>query len=307
MPIDVTKFLPMLRSERLAVWFVECVAELETAVASGVVLNSKLVRAKEHINRSIDNITESYNKVHGYSFPKIVSSAHDVPSGLKYARTLKDEGRIELFTSLLPIAELLKAAKPLAVKRQDAGPTDRQKAIATERAGHEMTCQCCGRGIFANTGRLAHHGYTRPGDGWQTPSCFGAKRLPWEVDRSAVKDLIDHLKEVLLRSEYSRTAVFDEIEPVVHRYQIYDRNVRGGYRSGALVLRRDTFAEAFALNPDGVFTRSGASTFDQFKTRDLEIRDRKISRLKRDIKEFTARYAGWKQTHKWNGKTWEAL
>ena len=43
------------------------------------------------------------------------------------------------------------------------------------------TCQICGRQIKSNTGVIAHHGYKRPGGGWQTASCNGARGLPYEV------------------------------------------------------------------------------------------------------------------------------
>lgn len=175
-------------------------------------------------------------------------------------------------------------------------------------ASQTMHCQCCGRAIHAALGTIAHHGYQRPGYGWQTRSCFGAKRLPWQADRSAVKELIDHLKETLLRSDYARCAVFDEIEPVTHHYQIYDRKARGNYINKTLVLTRATFDGIVAQNPDNLFRYNiPAATFDDFKKRDLDKRDRAIAQLKRDITEFTAKYDGWKQTHQWNGKMWEAL
>lgn len=43
------------------------------------------------------------------------------------------------------------------------------------------TCQICARAIKANTGLIAHHGYKRPGQGWQTASCMGAKYRPYEI------------------------------------------------------------------------------------------------------------------------------
>jgi hypothetical protein len=48
------------------------------------------------------------------------------------------------------------------------------------------TCQVCGRAIKANTGLIAHHGYERPGQGWQTRSCFGARFRPYEVASDAL-------------------------------------------------------------------------------------------------------------------------
>lgn len=49
------------------------------------------------------------------------------------------------------------------------------------------TCQICARPIKAKSGFIAHHGYTRPGYGWQTASCFGAQYKPYEVSRDAIK------------------------------------------------------------------------------------------------------------------------
>jgi hypothetical protein len=47
-------------------------------------------------------------------------------------------------------------------------------------------CQICSREIKATTGVIAHHGFERPGMGWQTSSCFGARYKPYEQDRSAI-------------------------------------------------------------------------------------------------------------------------
>lgn len=53
------------------------------------------------------------------------------------------------------------------------------------------TCQICGRGILANTGVIAHHGYQRPGDGYQTKSCMGARYLPYEVSCDRIQYAIE--------------------------------------------------------------------------------------------------------------------
>lgn len=54
------------------------------------------------------------------------------------------------------------------------------------------TCQICGREIKAKSGLIAHHGYRRPwhGSGCQTASCFGARRVPYEVGHDALDQLI---------------------------------------------------------------------------------------------------------------------
>jgi hypothetical protein len=38
---------------------------------------------------------------------------------------------------------------------------------------------------------IAHHGYRRPGQGWQTASCFGARWRPYEVASDALPRAIE--------------------------------------------------------------------------------------------------------------------
>lgn len=62
----------------------------------------------------------------------------------------------------------------VALKRRDATPA----ALCT--------CQVCGRAVKASRGKIAHHGFERPGTGWQTASCFGAGFVPYEIGRDAL-------------------------------------------------------------------------------------------------------------------------
>lgn len=71
------------------------------------------------------------------------------------------------------------------------------------------TCQICGRAIQAKRGTIAHHGYTRPGHGWQTRSCFGAGYRPWEVACDALPPAIAGVQATLVRT---RDALTDLIE-----------------------------------------------------------------------------------------------
>lgn len=56
------------------------------------------------------------------------------------------------------------------------------------------TCQICGRPIKAKNGLIAHHGYKRPGDGWQTASCAGARFLPYEISCDRLPPTIEAIK-----------------------------------------------------------------------------------------------------------------
>lgn len=57
------------------------------------------------------------------------------------------------------------------------------------------TCACCFRGIAVTPSLLmAHHGYTRPGEGIQTSSCMGVSYMPLEVSAQGLQALIGALK-----------------------------------------------------------------------------------------------------------------
>lgn len=59
------------------------------------------------------------------------------------------------------------------------------------------TCQICARSIKANTGLIAHHGYERPGGGWQTKSCMGARYLPYEQSCDRIPVAIESVQNFI--------------------------------------------------------------------------------------------------------------
>lgn len=142
-----------------------------------------------------------------------------------------------------------------------------QAAMNRERKakvdGKRMHCQCCGRAILANLGSIAHHGYERPGSGWQTASCFGAKRLPWEVDRSAVADLIKFLKASLEGQIKSRENVANESVEISCSYEVREKAFAKPTLKW-LKISRSNFAEMKA-NPEHAiyFQRSSLYDFDK--------------------------------------------
>jgi hypothetical protein len=63
-----------------------------------------------------------------------------------------------------------------------------QGVAFTGKRPPETTCQiCCQRHEMVG-GLIAHHGYKRPGGGYQTASCWGARHLPYELSC----DMIPH-------------------------------------------------------------------------------------------------------------------
>ena len=59
------------------------------------------------------------------------------------------------------------------------------------------TCQICGRTIKAKTGKIANHGYERPGGGWQTASCMGAQYLPYEESCDRIPAVIEMFEKFI--------------------------------------------------------------------------------------------------------------
>jgi hypothetical protein len=82
------------------------------------------------------------------------------------------------------LALAVQSLKAHVVKGRVVNPNAAPKEIP------DTTCQICGRPILAHTGVIAHHGYMRPGHSYQTPSCFGARRVPYEQGHDALDELI---------------------------------------------------------------------------------------------------------------------
>lgn len=88
-------------------------------------------------------------------------------------------------------------------RRREISPeeTAANRAKKALRAKRCATCQICGRAILANTGFIANHGYTRPGQGWQTASCMGAQELPFEVSSDVLPPAIASVTAHIGRTE----------------------------------------------------------------------------------------------------------
>ena len=190
-------------------------------------------------------------------------------------------------------------------------PRERAEANAAKRAARlkaVMHCQCCDRAILANTGVIAHHGYQRPGIGWQTASCMGARHLPFEVDRERLSVMIDALKRQLKGHKAWRAKVFAEEVPITLTFA--DRaapKVNGKTASAKIEFTRENFNVMMEKYSRIIQSRQWQMTsFDEIKKRELTFMDLQIKRLIEFIANRTARFDGWKKTHEWSDKTWKA-
>lgn len=178
----------------------------------------------------------------------------------------------------------------------------------TSRFAAGMHCQCCGKKFLANTGVMAHHGYQRPGAGWQTASCSGARFVPFEVSRAQLGALIEWLKAWKAQAMELRAAIAAEAMKIELSFSDYGAKIGFGGRrpSKTVIISRENFEEIKSENELSFRTCSWHS-FDTIKERDLRRRDREIEGVIAEIAAQQARYDAWIQTHEWKNKAWAPL
>jgi hypothetical protein len=188
------------------------------------------------------------------------------------------------------------------MKKQAANRKEREDALA----GKQMTCQGCGRLICSKLGLIAHHGYERPGDGWQTASCVGAKEDPFEVSNLVLLHAIrshearvEELRENIAGVEAETLSVIVTWSP-----SSWDRLKE---KSVDYQVSRENF-EAVASKLPGVFNLStGTSTFEGCKSGYLGRLEGRLRRWRAGLVECRKRNEGWKQTHRFVAGEWKKL
>ncbi len=167
-----------------------------------------------------------------------------------------------------------------------------------------MTCQCCWRKFQANTGTVAHHGFKRPGDGWQSASCMGAKYLPLETNRHQLLVLINMLKLQRDNMIAGRSRVFNEDWnknlPGIHVTiddRSKERDARGHRPKIELFVTRGNFETLKKQHAAEFVRHCSLYSFQAIFERELNRRQREIDDITSYLKDCAARYDGWKQTH----------
>jgi hypothetical protein len=218
-------------------------------------------------------------------------------------------------------------------KEREAYRAKRKVEIAAEKAAKSasaMTCQCCGRQIFAQRGKIAHHGYERPGYGWQTASCMGATYLPFEVDRAHLADLIVRLEHELqetrenlvnINAEKVKLAFSIEVDCEPYWDTTSYRSVQRTRRNETRFYSRKAFDALKKEGKDKLAEHHAAcnaarenktdypkrdealqiyfdsTTWDGLKDRAIRETQGRIDALRSDLKLSQDRYDSWKQTH----------
>lgn len=237
--------------------------------------------------------------------------------------------RAKLFTDYPEIVERANKCAELRVAIMACPvvkPTTRPRsAKQMAKDAKARTCQICGRPIFAEIGVIAHHGYERPGDGYQTASCPGARELPFEASKlvlvSHIASMREHLAE--MRAVRKGTAAEQVGVFVSYRTPEIGENGRQVHWSGrpqylqkAFTITRATtdaikaaHVHYFSYSAGHLYGVEAGGEFDALLQRDLKERDAKIVATRIYIDRQQKRADGWKQLERWNNKTtkWELI
>lgn len=149
------------------------------------------------------------------------------------------------------------------------------------------TCQICARGIKANTGVIAHHGYQRPGTGWQTASCPGAKALPYEQSRDLIPTVVESYKGYVKFNQEREHELLATPPATLTQPATYYREAR------TVNLPADFNAEA-AINQGSVNPNNQDDVYrGEYRSQVRQCRNN-VRDISGEIARLEQRYADWK-------------
>lgn len=147
-------------------------------------------------------------------------------------------------------------------------------------------CQICARDIKAKTGTIAHHGYQRPGNGWQTSSCLGAKYLPYEQSRDRIPQVIEMYKG------FKQNNIDREKDLLANPPATITKFARYGFQEDKVYPRPENFSVEKAM--EGGSWNMNEYYEMEFKSMVKNRRSNVLS-IDREIKFLEDRYKNWKE------------
>ena len=161
-------------------------------------------------------------------------------------------------------------------------------------------CQLCEREIKFGAARsgvelIAHHGYQRPGQGWQTASCRGARHRPYETGVDQIPREVAIIKQFIANQESFIETL--QAKPPETLLLPKEGPLRWGGEQKS-VQRPESFDPATIEHN---FKRSIRGTYErEFYTRLVEARGQ-IRFAKADLPRLVKRYVEW---HAKRGRTY---
>lgn len=211
----VPEEFPLLQAaSRQSARFDEAVRIIAGGLEAGSIRNKALTDAKDTLSRVVESgwtlyVMEPFFHAGKYQAQSdlvndlnnsiLMMGLHTVlATSRKLEKTRAQGEAVEAMRAF--IAEVLPLAQAVASLKQKvvmgrapstvpAKPVNPNKVV--------KTCACCFRAIAVANVTMAHHGYQRPGAGWQTASCPGVRFRPLEVSSDGLKWLVGELNSML--------------------------------------------------------------------------------------------------------------
>lgn len=190
----------------------ERITFLEDSVKAGSIRNVEMDAVKTTISRAIEEAFSKHVRAvfsHAGKWEDLSDAENElldscspgsVPSTLVAMKRVKaskldtplTRAMTEVLTEAVALVEMIASLKDKIVK----GRAPSAAPVAENPNKIVRTCPCCLRPIAINltTRKMVHHGYTRPGEGWQTASCMGIEYLSLEVSTDGLCAYINALR-----------------------------------------------------------------------------------------------------------------
>ena len=198
-------------------WFVDAVSALELGRDAGQIPSPEFKESKQVLSRAFSaawafhvqepffyrgawkNLPEAVNELDCqigvpvlHRASKLLKRVNDSESSEPSVQAMRGVAQ-----EAVQIEALINETKPLVVMmNRELTQEERLARVQAENPNKTIrTCACCARGIAVTPHLLmAHHGYERPAEGYQTTSCMGVSYLPLEVSSSGLQALISLLQ-----------------------------------------------------------------------------------------------------------------
>lgn len=175
---------------------------------------------------------------------------------------------VALASEWRPWAQIVEELRGKVAKRGDARLAPAQpKPSRVNPDQIRATCSCCFRGQAVTRGGkgMAHHGYTRPGLGYQTRSCMGVSYPPYELSNEGTKAMRQVLENMIAKATADLAKLREGNTP------LFDSRSRKTYAPGT--------PEHGALQRNAI-----SATEYEIKT------------LNREVEALTGKISGWQFT-----------
>lgn len=214
-------------SERQADRIIAALEIIHGADEHGSIRNADYIDAKDTLNRAVDSGWDEIQKLYlsvirgrDDRFDPVavaaselyygpVSGLHDVLSlrkkiakaekaglsGTGFQTFLEGADRFE--KELVGLAGIVRALKQKVVK----GRAPRPEPVPANPDQVRGTCPVCFSDQAIRNGTLVHHGYQRPGEGYQTASCTGIRFRPFERSVAGTEAMIESLTKHIAKCQ----------------------------------------------------------------------------------------------------------